>query len=112
MLIFSLISMTLIYGSTFTKTNCHTWAFMTKDTNALGVCYARLSEENKFVLNFYFRAVNELSIESGMLKSFVDSLGMGMEERMRFMRKLNMIHVTVHNIDYLKQEEKRNRARR
>jgi len=63
-------------------------------------------------LNFYFRAVNELSIESGMLKSFVDSLGMGMEERMRFVRKLNMIHVTVHNIEYLKQEERRNRAGR
>lgn len=63
-------------------------------------------------MNFYFRAVNELSIESGMLKSFVDSLGMGMEERMRFVRKLNMIHVTVHNIEYLKQEERRNRAGR
>ncbi len=63
-------------------------------------------------MNFYFRAVNELSIQSGMLKSFVDGLNMGIEERMRFMRKLNMIHVTVHNIDYLKQEEKRNRAGR
>lgn len=63
-------------------------------------------------MNFYFRAVNELSITSGMLKSFVDGLSMGIEERMRFIRKLNMIHVTVFNIDYLKQEEKRHRAGR
>lgn len=53
-----------------------------------------------------------MSIESGMLKSFVDSLNMGMEERMRFVRKLNMIHVTVHNIEYLKQENRRHRAGR
>ncbi|MCP5107850.1 MAG: hypothetical protein GY950_30965 [bacterium] len=71
-----------------------------------------LSEENKFVLNFFIRAVNELSMKSGMLKSFVDELNMGLEERMRFVRKLNMIHVTIHNIDYQKQEERQRRPGR
>ncbi len=73
--------------------------------------YARLSEENKFALNFFFRAVNDLSIESGMLKSFVDGLNLGLDSRMRFVRKLNMIYVTVHNIEYEKQEEMRNKNR-
>jgi hypothetical protein len=74
--------------------------------------WAELSEENKFVLGFYFRAVNELSINSGLLRRFVEELDMGLDERMRFVRKLNMIHVTIHNIEYEKQEEKRNRSRR
>jgi len=56
--------------------------------------------------------VNELSINSGLLRRFVEELDMGLDERMRFVRKLNMIHVTLHNIEYEKQEEKRNRGRR
>jgi hypothetical protein len=66
-----------------------------------------LSEDNRFALNFYFSAVNELSIDSGILRSFVEELGMCLEERMRFVRKLNMINVTLHNIEYEKREEKR-----
>jgi hypothetical protein len=37
---------------------------------------------------------------------------MGLTERMRFARKLNMIYVTIHNIDYEKQEERRKRQNR
>ena len=73
--------------------------------------YGGLSDENKFALNFYFRAVNELSINSGLLMSFVEALGMSLDDRMRFVRKLNMIHITLQNIEYERQEEKRNRNR-
>jgi hypothetical protein len=43
--------------------------------------------------------------------SFVEALDMSWDEKMRFVRKLNMVHVTLHNIEYEKQEEKRKRIR-
>lgn len=34
---------------------------------------------------------------------------MELDERMKFVRKLDLIHITLHNIQYEKQEEKRKR---
>lgn len=36
-------------------------------------------------------------------------LQMSFDERIRFMKKLNMLYITVHNIDYERQEEMRGR---
>jgi hypothetical protein len=37
---------------------------------------------------------------------------MGLTERMRFVRKLNMIYITMHNIEHEKQEAKQKRSHR
>ncbi|MCP5046985.1 MAG: hypothetical protein GY940_07415 [bacterium] len=50
-----------------------------------------------------------MSINSGLLDGFIRDLNMGLIERMRFVRKLNMIHITLHNIEHEKQEEARRR---
>jgi len=63
-------------------------------------------------LRFYFSAVNEMSIKSGLLRDWIRELAMDMEEEIWFTRGLQLIDNSMKKIAAEKLEQERKNGER